>query len=98
MAVMRPCSSVLARVTKAFCLALASTGSNKPARMAMMAMTTSNSMRVNPTGRRNDGTWDFFIEGFWQNDGRRTVKSGERTGALQSARMFTRGDHAYSDQ
>src|ERR1019366_7274658 len=32
---------------RAFCVALANAGSNSAARMAMMAMTTSNSMRVN---------------------------------------------------
>jgi hypothetical protein len=35
----------------AFCLARESAGRSKPARMAMMAMTTSNSMRVKPQGR-----------------------------------------------
>ena len=35
-------------MARAFCFARARAGNNKPARIAMMAMTTSSSMRVNP--------------------------------------------------
>jgi hypothetical protein len=40
--------------------ALASAGKSMPARIAMMAMTTSNSIRVNPERRRPE-IWSFFI-------------------------------------
>ena len=39
-------------IDSALALALASAGNNKLARIAMIAMTTSNSIRVKPTGRR----------------------------------------------
>src|SRR5271169_1187812 len=39
----------------AFCLALDRAGSSIAARMAMMAMTTSNSMSVNPVPRHRGG-------------------------------------------
>ena len=50
----RPCWRSLLRhcARMACCLALARAGRSMAARMAMMAMTTSNSMRVKPAARR----------------------------------------------
>jgi len=47
-------------VPSAFCLAFASAGISMAARIAMIAITTSNSMRVKPSGRTEGGVEDPF--------------------------------------
>src|ERR1035437_10399784 len=65
----------------AFCLALANAGNNSAARMAMMAMTTSSSMRVNARVlfRALDAAFDTDIFDTDIND-----RSEEHTSELQS--------------
>src|SRR5690349_2513937 len=42
-------------IPKAFCLARANVGNSRPARMATMAITTSNSIKVKPLRGNNPG-------------------------------------------
>ncbi len=54
----------------AFCLALAKAGSSIAAKIAIMAMTTSNSIKVNPSRPAGQelffaGKFEVFISLFW---------------------------------
>ena len=68
----------------ALVFALASAGNNRPARMAMIAMTTNNSIKVKPFGRADPRERaaatagnEFSITRCWAQQGRKRYHRGE---------------------
>src|ERR1044071_4195145 len=91
MAPIRVLISVLALVTCALFLALPSTGRSSPARMAMIEMTTSSSIKVKPRPAKRKG-W-IFITRSWMScfpaeaGDLRNAWSRREFGAASSARI-----------
>src|SRR5580693_4925081 len=71
-------------------------GSSSPARMPMMAMTTSSSMSVNPAGRRDERTSDVFIGLDSENERRPELCNGAHD--CRARRSVRRGCQARSNQ
>src|SRR6266478_3265469 len=109
MAATMPLISVFACAILALFLTLPKTGNNNPARMAMMAMTTSNSIRVKARKARceRDLVISLPLQVFRfrrenSNDGARETADCERLNPQSDRRAgkltVTRGVHARSDQ